>query len=99
MKSIVKVSVIAALLASSSAFAQVADIAAYAPGNDPVEMLTAAADDIGAVIIQTTSGANAAIIQPDVTNFAVILQSVEGAFAVINQTGATGSKAIIVQGE
>ena len=101
MKSIAKISLISALLASSSAFAGVSDITAYAPGNEGVDMLTAAVDaaDTGAVIIQTADMTAAAIVQPDPTNFAVIIQSVSEAFATINQTGATGSRAIIIQGE
>ena len=99
MKSIAKISLIAALLASSSAFAGIADITVYAPGAEAVDMLTAAVDDTGAVIIQSVDATSAAIIQPDPTNFAAIIQSVSGAFAVINQTGATASQAIIIQGE
>ena len=99
MKSIAKISLIAVLLASSSAFAGIADIAVYAPGEVGVDMLTAAADDTGAAIVQSVDMTAAAIIQPDPTNFAVIVQSVSEAFAVINQTGATGSQAVIIQGE
>jgi hypothetical protein len=99
MKTISKISLIAALLASSSAFAGVADIAAYAPGIEAVDMLTAAAEDMGATIIQTSDTTSAAIVQPDPTNFAIIVQSIGEAFATINQTGATGSKAIIIQGQ
>ena len=99
MKTISKISLIVALLTSSSAFAAIADIAAYAPGIEAVDMLTAAAEDMGASIIQTADTTSAAIVQVDPTNFAIIVQSVSESFATINQTSATGSKAIIIQGE
>jgi len=96
MKFILKLAVVTGLLASSSAFAAVADLAAYGADIEPTEMLTSSEADSGAVIVQSVAS-QALIMQNDAESFAVIIQSLDGAYAVINQTGATGAKAVIIQ--
>ena len=100
MKSILKLSLVAALLASTSAFAAIDDIADLGSVDADTATLTATISgttSTGAAVIQAADGGTALIIQVGEDNLAVIQQAVANAFAVIDQTAATASKAVIIQ--
>jgi len=103
MKSIVKFSLIAALIASTSVYAEMStdDLATFSDLESEVATLTAAvagSTSAGAVIVQgaAVEGATAMIIQGSADNLAIIQQTVSG-FASIDQSNATASKALVVQ--
>jgi len=100
MKSIVKLSLIAALFATSSAFADMTDIAELSAVDADVATLTetiSGTTSTGAAVIQAAAGTTALIVQTGIDNLAVIQQAVDGAFAVIDQSAATESKAVVIQ--
>jgi len=101
MKSIVKFSLIAALISSTSAFAAFDDLADLA---DPTLDAATMADDlaaslsVGAAILQSGLGAVGVIFTAvDAANLAIISTQSDEFVAIIDQTRAEESKAMIIE--